>query len=255
MYKAFRDRGYPTKIIKNTQQVVPYENREKILKISDKAPCQYDTFLILEYTQDLDLKHLREALKRKPEEETYIPRPCLSLKKTKCIGKSLVRAKLKNCNDPPRSTDPVTIYTTPNLSGHSAGCAIPGCKCCRTMSRKCRITSSTNNKSFKTPMHTNCNTNCVIYLLECTKCNKRNQYIGQTKRSLSKRLGGHRAASRIKTLLPIYKHFNTPNHIFERDIKLTILEKTTKAQLTYRESHWINTLDTVYPKGLNSCYE
>ncbi len=70
------------------------------------------------------------------------------------------------------------------------------------------------------------------------------------------RLGGHRAASRLKISLPIYKHFITkPNHNLERDIKITILEKTTRNLLTQRESHWISTLETVHPKGLNSRYE
>ncbi len=73
---------------------------------------------------------------------------------------------------------------------------------------------------------------------------------------MNARLGGHRAASRLKPNLPLYKHFLTrPNHNLERDTKITILEKTTTNLLTERESHWISTLETVYPKGLNSRYE
>lgn len=69
------------------------------------------------------------------------------------------------------------------------------------------------------------------------------------------RLSGHRAASKIKTSLPLYKHLTTINHDLERDFKITILEKTDTESLTARESHWIATLETVYPKGLNSRYE
>ncbi len=145
---------------------------------------------------------------------------------------------------------------TANLDGHSAGCGIPGCKCCPIMSRKIRITSSHNFKSFSTARHANCSTHNVIYLLECKKCNKRNQYVGQTKRSLSQRLAGHRAAFKIKKNLPVYKHFtNSPSHVFGRDIKLSILEKTTTERLDAREKHWIDTLDTVFPRGLNSRFE
>ena len=103
------------------------------------------------------------------------------------------------------------------LEGHTAGCAIAGCKCCSITSRKTRIFSS-NYKSFPTPSYTNCSTQCVIYLLECTVCSQRNQYIGQTKRSVSKRISGHRAASRIKTSSPIYKHFDQPDHNFVNNI-------------------------------------
>jgi len=124
------------------------------------------------------------------------------------------------------------------------------------MSRKLRVTSSHNNKSFTTPRHTNCNTNNVIYLIECTKCKKRNQYVGQTKRTLSMRTAGHRAACKTKTNLPLYKHFaEQPDHSFERDAKLTILEKTTMDQLLAKEKHWIATLETVFPKGLNSKFD
>ena len=80
--------------------------------------------------------------------------------------------------------------------------------------------------------------------------------MGQTERMLGQRVAGHRAACTKKTNLPLYKHFlSKRNHSFPRDVKFTVLEKTTKSQLTQREGHWISTLETVYPKGLNSRYE
>ena len=152
--------------------------------------------------------------------------------------------------------EPITIPVTPNLEGHSAGCGIHGCKCCKAMSRKIRVTSSVNHKSFFTAKYSNCNSRIVIYLLECTKCSKRNQYVGQTKRSLSQRVSGHTAASKLKTNLPLYKHFVTsPDHNFEQDTKFSILEKTRDDLLDPRNSFWINTLETVYPKELKSRYE
>jgi len=72
---------------------------------------------------------------------------------------------------------------------------------------------------------------------------------------MSKRLVGHRAASSLKTTLPIYKHFSSHSHNFESDIHITILEKTSTSLLLNRETYWISTLETVYPKGLNSHYE
>jgi len=172
----------------------------------------------------LDIGTLKNIIR--PEDDTDIPKPCVSLKKGKTLGKTLVRAKLKTTNNPPKYEGEIALSSTPNLGGHSAGCATPGCKCCRTMSRKVRAISSSNHKSYPTPKHTNCKTTNVIYLLECTKCTHRNQYVGQTKRQLSQRLSGHRAASQHKTTLPIYKHFNTnPDRNFERDTRLTVLEK------------------------------
>ena len=82
------------------------------------------------------------------------------------------------------------------------------------------------------------------------------QYVGQTERTLQERMGGHRQATKTKINLPLYKHFaGKHDHDFVRDTKVTILEKTAKDLLLTREAHWILTLDTVYPKGLNSRYD
>lgn len=256
MTTIFRDRGYPKSLITRMVQTVPYSVRPQVLSPTNRPPCDYDTFLVTHYTKDLDIKQLRGILKPTLSEQAHVPKPCLSLKKTNNFKNYLVRAKLKHSTDPPMSQTELRIPVTPNLEGHSAGCATSGCKCCRAMSRKLRVHSSSSLKSFPTPKHTNCNSICVIYLLECSKCTKQYQYVGQTQRMLSQRLAGHRAASSIKINLPLYKHFRThAGHNFERDAKMTILEQTTKTLLNAREGHWIKTLDTVYPKGLNSRYE
>lgn len=254
--QAFIDRGYPPRLINTIESTVPFSNRPTIVQQTEKKPCPYDTFLVMKYTPDLDINKIRSIIRPTLTEENHVPKPCLSLKKSNTIGKRLVRAKLKYATDPPKSKEKILIHTTPDLSGNSGGCGTPNCKCCKVMSRKSRIISSHNGKSFPTPCHTNCQTQNVIYLLECTKCNKRNQYVGQTQRTINRRLAGHRTASRFKTNLPLYKHFiNSPEHNFYNDIKITILEKTTQQQLNDKERHWINTLETVYPKGLNSRYE
>ena len=97
------------------------------------------------------------------------------------------------------------IPWTPILEGRSAACGTHGCKCCRSMSRKNKIFSTTNHKGFFTAKHSNCCSNNVIYLLECKKCDKCNQYVGQTQRLLSQRVAGHRASHTKKTHLPIYQ--------------------------------------------------
>ncbi len=256
MHQAFRDRGYPESLINKMENSVPFTNRPNIIQQATKQQCQYDTFLIIQYTPDLDINSIRSTLKPTITEKDHILKPCLSLKRSNTIGKKLVRAKLKNANDPPQSKDKITIYTTPELTGNSGGCGTPNCKCCKAMSRKYRIISTYNGKAFPTPTNTNCHSQNIIYLIECTKCNKRNQYVGQTQRTMTRRLAGHRTARRFKTNLPLYKHFaNSPNHDFVRDTKVTILEMTTQEHLDNREKHWINTLETVYPKGLNSRFE
>ena len=79
MYTAFRDRGYPAQLIINVQESLPFQHREKILNTSTKKQSEYDTFLVIEYTPDLDVKRLRSIIEPQPLEEEYVPRPCLSL--------------------------------------------------------------------------------------------------------------------------------------------------------------------------------
>ena len=256
LYRAFRDRGYPPALIKKVQDSVPYSSRQQALNDKQDEPCPYHTFLVVDYTPDLDVRGLNSLLRPTTEEEPWVPKPCLSLRKTKDLGKTLVRAKLKGTGDPPKSTDPIIIRITPNLDGRSVPCGHLGCKCCQIMSRRIRVISNSTHKSFPVPKHTNCLTRCVIYLLECTKCNKGNQYVGQTERTMQERMGGHRQATITKINLPLYKHFaGKRDHDFDRDTRVTILEKTTKSLLLTREAYWILTLDTVYPKGLNSRYD
>jgi hypothetical protein len=218
MASIFRDRGYPRNLIRDTMSLVEFSHRQQALDPQSKPPCPFDTFLVTEYTPDLNTRELRRILKPSEGEQELIPTACLSLKKTKNLSKILVKAKLKNCQDPPKSNNKISIPVTPNMEGHSASCATPGCKCCRAMSKKVRVSSTSHYKSFPTAKHACCNTRNVIYLLECSKCTKCNQYVGQTSRPLSQRLAGHRAASTKKTNLPLYKHFAAArDYVFERD--------------------------------------
>lgn len=255
MQKIFRERGYPTPLIQKIVDTVPFSSRPQVIEDRDTEECPYDTFFVIKHTSDLRVDLLRKILKPDPSEENVVPKPCLSLKRNYNLADKLVRAKLRDSVVPPSSTEKITIPMTPNLEGHSAGCGTRACQCCKNMSRKQRVISSHNLKSFPTPTHTNCNSINVIYLLECKKCTKANQYVGQTRRTLAQRVAGHRAAYKVKHNLPIYKHFTRAGHQFERDIRLTILEKTSSAQLDSREGHWIRTLETVHPRGLNSRFE
>ena len=132
-------------------------------------------------------------------------------------------------------------------------CGNPRCKCCEIISKKCRVTSTHNNKTYPTQRCTSCSTANVVYLLECTKCPKGNQYIGHTTNPLRNKVIEHNMESTSKTNLPLYKHFTQKaDHSFERDVIATILQATTRSRLLETELKWIESIETVYPKGLNS---
>ena len=256
MYTVFRDRGYPSSLIKGVQSEVLFSLRQLVLLESGAPVDAPEVFFVTRYTPDLNVPQLRDILRPLEHEDPHVPKACVSLKNAHNLRRKLVRAKLTNFEDPPISKQSVSITMTPILRGHSAGCGTPNCKCCFSMSRKIRIVSSTNLNSFAVPPHTNCDSSHVVYLLECKKCLKGNQYVGQTKRSMSQRLAGHRAARWKKPHLPVYKHFDTkPDHNFERDVRVTILEKCNPGNLLSREKHWIEALSTIHPKGLNSKFD
>jgi hypothetical protein len=249
---AFRDRGYPNSILQRTLQQVPFPNRTQLLEKKKGDVTKPDTFLKVNYTPDLNVKAIREILKPTSEEINKVPIPCLSLTKADNIAKKLVRAKLKQYPNPPTSTDPITINPTKYNKGNSIPCEKPGCQCCTVISKKYRVTSTYNNKTFPTQKYTCCSTRNTVYLLECTKCTKYNQYIGCTSDTLNARLATHMENSTTRTNFPLYKHFlQKPDHNFERDTKITILKTTTRTRLPKEEDLWIKRMDTIYPKGLN----
>lgn len=246
-------RGYPIPLLQKILQQVPFQNRTNLLNNKEEERIQtHSTIFKVNYTPDLDTKSLRKIL-QPDEQEPQIPTPCLSLGKTDNLAKKLVKAKLKQYPDPPKSTTPITIRITKPDHSNSMPCKIPNCKCCATISNKCRVTSTHNNKTYPTQRYTCCSTRNTVYLIECTKCTKSNQYVGHTTQPLRVRLIEHQIESTVKTNLPLYKHFlQKGDHDFGRDIKLTILQATTKNNLLEATNNWIKCLDTTSPRGLNN---
>ena len=207
MLEIFKGRGYP--LILKIIDSVHFDTRNNLINPGPKEPCPYETFMVLEYTPDLDIRQLKSLVTPNDQEKEHIPNICLSFKKAKNLSNSLVRAKLNNVIDPIESTETITIQRSPYLDGRSAMCGIHGCKCCKAMSKKCTIFSIINNRGFKTTKHSNCSSSNVIYLCECKKCANSKQYVGQTKRKLSERVAGHRAKAKLVTSnhLPTYSFF------------------------------------------------
>ena len=99
---------------------------------------------------------------------------------------------------------------------------------------------------------------CVVYLITCSKCD--NQYVGETKQKLSKRLSGHRSAIKKHANTFIAKHFNQPGHsvadiLIQPIEKIELLPGESDEDVTIRrlgrERFWMLELGTVYPYGLN----
>ena len=97
----------------------------------------------------------------------------------------------------------------------------------------------------------NCNTNGIIYLITCKRCNV--QYVGETERRLKDRLNAHRSNITTKQKTAVAIHFNNYRHSY-KDLKIMPIENVTNNSKQVRqekEKFWIKTLKTNYPNGLN----
>ena len=108
-----------------------------------------------------------------------------------------------------------------------------------------------NKQTWKINKNVSCETENIVYLIECQKCKKR--YIGESKRSLKSRLADHRGYVHRDYLdTATGAHFNTPGHDLSH-LQITIIEKQKNNNDIYRkerERYFINKFNSYY-KGLN----
>ena len=85
---------------------------------------------------------------------------------------------------------------------------IQNCQTCKLIKRRDKLPQ--NNQEYKLAKDVNCQTNNVVYLLECTRCKK--QYVGETKWNFLTPFKEHLADILHNRDTPISKHFNLNSH-------------------------------------------
>lgn len=245
----FLQRGYTRTLIEEAALQVPFFKRPQLLEEGTRDTTRPPPPFIIRFDRRRKKKNLKAAID--PQDKT-IEKPRICYTRNKTIGDSLVRARLPQTDIPPPSEAQITISHRPTLRSHSTPCGVALCRCCGCMTRKERIFSSATGQSFSTPPQTTCNSSSVIYLIECTRCPTRNQYVGQTLRPIKNRMAGHRAAYRLGTKKThLYHHFRKRDHTFE-DARVTIIQKDVRTEdLLREESKWMKKLKTDAPHGLN----
>ena len=151
---------------------------------------------------------------------------------------------------------PPFLETTDNCEHYATACGNSRlCFTCKHIPNCNSVTSNTTNMSFKLQTDLNCNSNNIIYLIECENCGK--QYIGQTKRSLRLRFNNHRFDIENERKTVVSAHFNKACHLDDCKIipifKCPTMEsdnETTKIRLDI-EQYFIKTLKTYAPYGMN----
>ena len=59
--------------------------------------------------------------------------------------------------------------------------------------------------------------------MDCSKCQK--QYVGKVQKAFNLRLKNHCKDVRRTDAIRADRHFNCPNHDFDRDVKFTVIEE------------------------------
>ena len=138
-------------------------------------------------------------------------------------------------------------------------CIKEGSLCCQQILDTNQFRSHVTGKSYKIYHQVNCKSSNIIYLMDCSKCHK--QYVGKAQTVFNLRLNNHRKDVRRTDAIRADRHFNCPDHEFNRDAKFTVIEelkntdtfdkKKVKYILEKGEDFWMIKLKTIHPDGLN----
>ena len=129
--------------------------------------------------------------------------------------------------------------------------------CSQLISTTTFISQQTKRK-FKIYHIVNCESEYVIYLMECTLCNK--QYVGKTETAFNIRLNIHRKDTKDPNTMLACRHFQQQGHNFHSHAKYIIIDKLVNASsstdilrecLIQLENFWIQQLKILAPYGLN----
>ena len=121
-----------------------------------------------------------------------------------------------------------------------------------------KFVSSATKVSYQISSNISCKDNDIVYVIECTKCQTRPQYVGKSIRCLQTRGREHILAvdkgnfEGSSNSGKMHDHFTTNGHS-SRDMLLFAIEAVHGDVMTttVRERYWIQKLDTIR-RGLNS---
>ena len=172
--------------------------------------------------------------------ELFLRPPMVSFRNPKTIKNTVVRAKL------PRE----------NCKKGSFKCNVPRCQICKLVRETNEFSSFVTKKTYKINFELNCNSICLIYLLNCKVCGQ--QLTGESTTRFRVRwnnyLDNMRKAFRNEPHFQrgVHAHFLLPGHTsILKDVNITFIDKTDSIFPKKREKFWIDTLRTLSPEGFN----
>jgi hypothetical protein len=270
--EAFLASGYPPKMIDNISNKV--FNSERIIArkqhdiVIDQKPLSALPVRVVScFSSDEDLvnvvnkyePHLRRTRSfsesdSSPPTPGPLQRTCSKRKKlfqfVKKTGSSL-RARLINSKE---------LALGPK-HGRTQPCQKKRCKCCDMVLDKDSL--CINGKRVRVAPG-NCKTYNVIYLVQCTLCEK--AYVGRTVNHLHIRLDGHRSkfyeivdgravdvtSDEYSLGVHLLDHGLKEHSDFNKHYKVCIIENCAPKLLEVKENKYIHALKTLRPLGLNT---
>ena len=245
-------RRYKEKVIDGAFEKVRALTREFTLKKVVKEDSDKLTFVI---TYDPRLpsisgvlhKHARTLMMDADMREKFPSGFQVAFKRHRSIKEFLCRARLYD----------VGVRRNETRSATRGWRTCGRCMTCKRSTNRTKFTGTATKQTFTISEMIGCkDTNC-IYIIECTKCQERPQYVGKTSHHLMDR--GREHISKVdkgnfigSTSGKMYRHFTTNNHC-SRDMMIYAIEIVhgDLTTLAVREQFWMRTLDTVH-SGLNT---
>jgi len=258
---CFLKRGYPAKQVIQSMYKAANQNRDDLLKVdlSDNKDEDEDfdnesLFAIMTYFPNYPalkkcILEYWDMLGKSPLTTHLMNyRLIFGTRRPKNIKDHIVRARLPK----PATSQRPHVEEFPCLSPRT-------CRYCPRITQATRIRSHTTGIKYRIRTESNCNSNNLIYCIECKKCQK--QYVGQTYRTLKERMKGHFGdIGKTDPETTVGIHFNLPDHNGINDISIYVLEflHFPRLYLEYKphrekvELKWIYRLNTWFPQGLNT---
>ena len=249
MKKHYLERGYPSKHVEAARKIALDKNRKDLLDPGRSKPNKKENILPLVLTHHPSNAQVHkiimdnwDILKFSEKCKVSLPdRPLFTTRRGRNLKDILIKSKLPPTKDPPSFEVP---------------CSKPNCSICTSV-QKSEIISSITLQTYTTPTNVTCRTKNVIYCLTCSVCQK--QYVGETKRPFLVRFKEHSKDIEYNRKKPIVEHVllhkELEAKIVPQIIEVIKKDPSLEGTTTYRrqrENHWVYSLRTMAPEGLNT---
>ena len=227
--ERFLRKGYPWKLIANELDRAKKYNRSSLLAYkqqksdSDRIPMVYKFHPSILHVNK-QIKREWSSLVANPDNLEIFPKPPICAYTQPCnLNKLLVRSKL------PASP-----------SNGNQICNKPRCQICKLLVTDNIVKPPGTNITLR-PGKLNCDSENVVYLIMCKKCNKGN-YVGETTTKFRYRMNNHKHTINTKqTGFPVANHFSQLGHSIN-DLKCVLL----KGGLTSLKERRISELQFIF---------